>query len=469
MPAALPPSDSDLSHLSVGQARRDAAVTWLFGRIDYERSTTVPYSERQLKLDRMRQLVTALGSPDRAMPIVHIAGTKGKGSTAAMLAAMLTAAGYRTGVFSSPHLEKIEERLAIDGQPVTGEQLADLVDQVGPVVEAFDQHSSEAGLTFFDIITALALVHFANQKCEVVVLEVGLGGRLDSTNVCLPAVSVITSISLDHTKQLGCTLASIAGEKAGIVKRGVPVVSGVTQAEPREVIAEVAREHGCRLLQLGRDFDMEYLGHHAFHYRPHEGSPLAEVALGLSGQHQAANATVALAVVDELNRQGWQIDTQAQRQGLARVQLPGRIERIPATADSTQLKRPAVVLDTAHNEASAHALAATLVEEFSGPRTLIVACSKDKDVEAIACALVPVFDLVIITRYLENPRAVALDDLAHQFQQACTRQRCETDLVTSPTPQSAWQQAIALTRPNGVICIAGSFYLAAELRPVVLG
>ncbi len=233
------------------------------GRINYERTATVPYNQRQLKLDRMRQLLVRLGQPDAGMKIVHVAGTKGKGSTSAMIAAMLTAAGYRTGVFSSPHLERIEERFAVDGQPCAAEELVVLVDRLRPVVQAMDEEAmregdSTAGPTYFEITTAMALLHFVERKVDAAVLEVGMGGRLDSTNVCLPVVSVITSISFDHMKQLGNTLAAIAREKAGIIKPGVPVVCGATEPEAQAVIGAVAREHGCRLIQLGEDFTFQY-------------------------------------------------------------------------------------------------------------------------------------------------------------------------------------------------------------------
>ena len=448
----------------VADPRRDAAADWLLGRINYERTTVVPYGERQLKLDRMRQFVTALGSPDTAAPIVHIAGTKGKGSTAAMVASMLTAAGYRTGVFSSPHLERLEERFSIDGLPVTGIQLADLVDTVRPVVEEFDRRaadSGEDGLTFFDITTAIALVHFAQQQCAAVVLEVGLGGRLDSTNVCLPAVSVITSISLDHTKQLGDTLAAIAGEKAGIVKPGVPVVSGVVHHEPREVIARVALDHGCRLIQRGREFDFRYrhlASHDHFDYLVGGQIALDDLELALAGEHQAANAAVALAVIDELVNQGWQVPDQARRQGLATVQLAGRIELLPG--------EPVVVLDTAHNAASAAALASTIAARGESPRTLVVSCSRDKDFAAIAAALTVVFERVIVTEYQTNPRVVSREELAEVFRQTAGSRSI---VELADTPPAALRRAVEVTPREGLVCVAGSFFLAAELRPVVLG
>jgi len=450
-----------------------AAAQWLLGRINYERSSGVPYMERQLKLDRMRQLVTALGSPDAAAPIIHIAGTKGKGSTSAMLAAMLTAAGYKTGVYSSPHLERLEERFAIDGNPITSQQLADVVACVRPVVEELDERGGDSpdsphdgSLTFFDIATAIALVHFAQQECGAVVLEVGLGGRLDSTNICLPAVSVITSISLDHTRQLGNSLAAIAGEKAGIVKPGVPVVSGVTETEPREVIANIARERSCRLIQRGRDFGFDYRasgeGRSSFDYTS-DATSLEKLELGLAGEHQAANAAVALAVVDELNQQGWNIDLVACRAGLKNVWLPGRIEIVPG--------QPLVVLDTAHNAASAAALAATLAARSALPRTLIVACSTDKDVAAIAEALTPLFARIVVTQYLDNPRATPREELAETFRKTIRSNKgaeIETQLEVAATPNQAWQRAVEITPTQGTICVAGSFYLTAELRPVVL-
>ncbi len=242
---------------------RQAALDWLLGRINYERTAAIPYQERQLKLDRMRQFLTRLGQPDASLKIVHVAGTKGKGSTSAMITGILGAAGFHTGLFSSPHLDRIEERFVVDGQPCSAAELVALLDQLRPVVRAMDDEAASdgepsGGPTYFDITTAMALLHFVERGVDAAVLEVGLGGRLDSTNVCLPAVSVITTISFDHMKQLGYTLAAIAREKAGIIKPGVPVVCGVLEPEPQAVIAEVARAHGCRLIQLGRDFECSY-------------------------------------------------------------------------------------------------------------------------------------------------------------------------------------------------------------------
>ena len=454
-------------------AGETGSIEWLLARVNYERTTGVPYSDRQLKLDRMLQLITLLGHPDRAAPIIHVAGTKGKGSTSAMIAAVLTAAGYRTGVYSSPHLSQIEERFSIDGLPIATAELAERLDRIRPFVDEVDRRATPTGepaLTFFDIATAVALLYFAEQACQAVVLEVGLGGRLDSTNVCLPDVCVITSISYDHTKQLGNSLASIAREKAGIIKPGVPVISGVESAEAREVIVEVARQHGCRLMELGHDFHMTY---HAsgeegalqprIDYHTAEGQQLQQVALRMLGHHQGINAAIALATLEELERQGWNLSEQARRQGLARVCLPGRLELLPGS--------PKVILDTAHNEASAQALATALDDYFPRPRTLVVACSKDKDVVAIARQLVGSFDRIIATRYLENPRAMDECQLADIFRELT---------VTTPTgagpiiesyenPRQAFAAALRETSPSGLICVTGSFFLTAELRPLVVG
>jgi dihydrofolate synthase/folylpolyglutamate synthase len=467
------------------------------GRINYERTAVVPYNRRQLKLDRMRQLLTRLGQPDAGMKIVHVAGTKGKGSTSAMIAAILTAAGYRTGVFSSPHLERIEERLAVDGQASTAEEFVNLVSRMLPVVRAMDEEAacendSDGGPTYFEITTAMALVHFVERQVDAAVLEVGLGGRLDSTNVCLPAVSVITSISFDHTKQLGNSLAAIASEKAGIMKPGVPVVSGVVDPEPKAVIANVAREHGCRLIQLESDFKFRYLA--PGQRRQGEGetrrqgdsaallslSPgllvplsgsidfqgmiagatyqLNDVHLAMRGSHQAANAAVALATIAELRHQGWCISTEAMRLGLGRATLPGRVEVFPG--------EPEVVLDAAHNPASARALVEALGEmPAASRRTLVLSVSHDKDVRAIVAALAPHFDRFVVTQYQENPRAVSARQLAETIRQVLGQS--DHGITICATPSEAWNHVLRTAIRSERVCITGSFYLAAEMRCLV--
>jgi dihydrofolate synthase/folylpolyglutamate synthase len=483
-------------------------------RINYERTSYIPYQERQLKLDRMRQLLTRLGQPDAGLKIVHVAGTKGKGSTSAMIAAMLTAAGYRAGVFSSPHLERIEERFAVDGEPCTASEFVALVDRLKPVVRAMDEEAERegdetGGLTYFDVTTAMALLHFVEREVDAAVLEVGLGGRLDSTNVCLPVVSVITSISFDHTKQLGNTLASIAREKAGIIKPGVPVVSGVIEPQAQAVIAEVARQHGCRLSQLGRDFDFHYQraatplrgvpattpanarqgdketrrqgefesispspplpvspsnisrANLDFTYNiPARECQLNGVWLAMCGPHQASNAAVALAVIEEMRHQGRCISTGAMRLGLATATLPGRVEIIAG--------EPTIVLDTAHNEASARALIEALAElPKPARRTLVLSVSHDKDVRAILSELVPHFARIVVTQYQENPRAVPVSALAEMVEQA--HPDGHRVVTQTKTPGEAWRFVRETSIPGELVCIAGSFFLAAEIRPLVLG
>jgi dihydrofolate synthase / folylpolyglutamate synthase len=484
--------------LTTPTSARDAALDWLMGRINYERALVIPYQERQLKLDRMRQLLTRLGQPDGGLKIIHVAGTKGKGSASAMIAAILTAAGYRTGVFSSPHLERIEERFSVDGLPCTSDELVALVDRMRPIVAAMDEEAARdgdptGGPTYFDITTAVALVHFVEQQVDAAVLEVGLGGRLDSTNVCLPAVCVITSISFDHTRQLGNTLAAIAREKAGIIKPGVPVVCGVVEPEPQAVIAAVAREHGCRLIQVGTDFGYQYdpRGNSInFDYAiPSQEHHITHVPVAMPGAHQAANAAVALATIAELRHQGWCVSNDAMRMGLATARLPGRVEVIGGD--------PEIVLDTAHNAASARALVDAL-GGMSTPsrRTLILSISSDKDVAAIVRELAPYFDRFIVTQYQENPRATPAEKLSRllvaallknqPFSRDATAERvelivsaedsnkCEAkngaspDIAILPTPQQAWRHVIETSIPGERICITGSFFLAAEMRRLVL-
>ena len=381
--------------------RRAEAVGFLLSRENYERWRKMPYDPVRMGLERMRQLLQEIGSPEASLPVIHVAGTKGKGSTSAMLAAALSAAGYRTGLFTSPHVDRFEERMAIDGQPCAAEEFAALVDLLRPAVEAIDRRTPEgqSGPTFFEIMTAMAFLHFQRDKVQAAVLEVGLGGRLDATNVCRPAVSVITSISFDHTQQLGNTLAAIAGEKAGIIKPGVPAVSGVIQPEARDVIREACRQRGCRLVERDTDFAFDYqpprhlereaASGRVVYRQTAAGPPPASQSfdLALPGRHQAANAATALATLDVLREAFWKIPAAAARQALAGLVWPARVQVLS--------RRPAVVLDAAHNVASIEALVETLRESFSaGRRLLIFATTHDKDIRGMLQVLLDHFDEV---------------------------------------------------------------------------
>ncbi len=448
-----------------------SALDFLFGRINYEHALRFPYRANQLKLDRMRRLLKLAGDPQDRLRIVHVAGTKGKGSTAAMIASMLTAAGYRTGSYSSPHLERIEERIAIDAVPCTSGQFTRLVEQLRPVIEQMDREARAAkgrGPTYYDITTAMALVHFAQQGVELAVLEVGMGGRLDSTNVCQPIVAVITSISFDHTQQLGSTLAAIAGEKAGIIKPGVPVVSGVTQPEPRDVIEGVAARLHCPVARLGREFSFRYeptrfvagrrLPGRVDYFQGDAAPLLAGLSLGLLGEHQAANAAIAVAVVREIQRQARPSgpcanSERAIRDGLASAWLPARVE--------VMSHNPLVILDSAHNVASMEALLATLDESFPpGPRRCVFAGTCDKDVRGMLARLGAKFDALVLSEYRTNPRAIPvaqLEAIAAEVLPGVPR-------ITAADPRAAWDLVRATAAPGELVCVAGSFFLAAELR-----
>ena len=460
---------SSLVPIDVSPHRREAALRFLYDRIDYERALSVPYRGREFKLDRMRQLLARLGNPQEGLPIVHVAGTKGKGSTVAVIGAVLSAAGCRTGIFTSPHLDRVEQRMAIDGRACSSSELVELIDRLVPVVEAMDKEAqacdpAENGPTYFEIITAMALLHFAQHKVDAAVLEVGLGGRLDSTNVCHPLVSVITSISFDHTRQLGDTLEAIAREKAGIIKPGVPVVSGVIREEPRAAIREVCNRQGCRLLELGVDFDFRYHPPRRLEladsfgrldFRNHadgRGLHWDDLSFALLGHHQAANATVALATLVELERIGWRVPEEAIRAALAEINWPARVELVA--------RRPAIIIDSAHNLASVDALLSVLDESFFARRRLLVfATTREKDALGILGRLLEQFDEIIFTRYLNNPRAVPPGELAAVAAELDGRRH-----RVCPTPLDAWDQVGRMASPEDLICVTGSFYIAAEMR-----
>ena len=446
------------------------ALEFLYGRLDYERLGMPgrPLAD-ELGLGRMRRLLRRLGDPQDALSIVHVAGTKGKGSTSAMVAAALVAAGVRTGLFTSPHLHRLEERFVVDGAMMTSADLVDLVDLVRPEVAAIEREAlgpSGRALTFFEITTAIGLLHFARLGCRALALEVGMGGRLDSTNVVRPAVSVITTISFDHVRQLGPTLGQIAREKAGILKRGRPSVLGVRGAEPLAAIREIAQARHCPVRRIDEDFRAFYEPPKAVE-RPGRGyvsvrtwrRDWGTLPAPLPGAHQADNAAVALAALDALAEAEPSLEVAPidAARGFEDLRWPARVEVVG--------RDPLIVIDGAHNAASALALAETLRTCFPDvPRTLVFGTSREKDLGGQLRALLPLFGAAVATRYIDNPRAVDQDEIGRAILDAGG----PAPLI-APEPATALAEARRITPPDGLICVTGSLFLAAEARATVLG
>ena len=440
-----------------------AALDIIFNYVDNERRRSVPYTEAAWNLDRARRVLAALGNPHAGLRFVHVAGSKGKGSTAANIESILRAAGLRTGFYTSPHLHTFRERIRIDGQLIDRADVVRLLDECLPAVEAVP------GITTFEIITVIALLHFAQQGVDWVVLEVGLGGRLDATNVVTPAVSVITPISYEHTALLGDTLDQIAREKAGIIKPGVPVIVAPQYDEALAAFQDVSSRQRAPFTLVGRDWRwqslVDALDGQVFDVERVQGPPgdwvgsangpkmgdvFHRLRTPLLGPHQLANATVAVATCWELARQGVGIDTHALRVGLAETVWPGRFE----------ILGDHVVVDSAHNDASARLLRQAITHYFPDrPVTIILGVSSDKDAEAILAELLPGVARVCLTRS-RHPRATdphELAPVAAQFVDA------EHVAVTATVGEALdWAEGQAET--SGVICLAGSLFVAGEGR-----
>ena len=452
----------------VGSSKLARQLSELYERVNYERQSTA--GPRSFKLQTMHDLMHRLGHPHQAAPVIHVAGTKGKGSVSKMAGEILRHAGLVTGIYSSPHLERINQRIAVKDELISDEQLSLILDQIQPAVEALDEEfaaRNERGLTFFEIITAAGFQHFANQEVDAVVLEVGLGGRLDSTNVCQPTVSIITNISLDHVKQLGDTIAKIATEKAGIIKPGVPVVSGALHPDAMEVISEVAADRGAHLFQLGRDMHVtrSESGDFSCSGNTREPFDVSGLVCRMPGEHQRANAALAITACKILVDQGWKLSDEHIRSGVASAMLPGRTEILS--------RSPFIMMDMAHNGASVDALMQTVATEVSSTsrKRFIVATTRDKDTAEIIEPLVAIADELILTRYQENPRGKPIDELAAAVEESISHRRDLgqrfPDVQIRETPEIAWQYLISSLEDKDAICIAGSAFLIAELRPEV--
>jgi dihydrofolate synthase / folylpolyglutamate synthase len=444
----------------------EQAIEYLYGRINYERVHGDNYAACDFKLDRMAQLLTLLGDPQRRLPAIHIAGTKGKGSTAIMLSEVLGAAGFTVGLYTSPHIQAFEERMRVNGQQPSPEHIVDLVNRVAEAVDIMDRSPRWLKPTYFEIATAMACMLFEDREADVAIMEVGLGGRLDSTNLCHPEVCVITNISRDHTNLLGSDLAAIAREKAGIVKPQIPVVSGVSVAEARRVVEDRCQSQNAPLYRLGFELgytfrtapQTECIGNSETQdevMRVDVRTPWRElnrIPVTLAGEHQAQNTALAVGVVDVLRDRGWRISDDAIRTGFASVEWPVRVEVVG--------RRPTVVVDAAHNWASVAALLETLKSSFPARRRILIfATSKDKDLRGMLRQLVPQFDTVILSQYLNNPRAVPGPEL-----QRIMRTISNHPLHVAPDPASAWKLARHIAQPEDLICVTGSFFIASEVR-----
>jgi dihydrofolate synthase/folylpolyglutamate synthase len=437
----------------------EQAIEFLYGRINYERAPVESYTSSDFKLERMQRLLAALGNPQERLPAIHVAGTKGKGSTCNMIAAVLTAAGLRTGLYTSPHLVRFEERMTVDGISPTPEELVQLVNQVHGPVSELDRLPLRSHPTYFEIATALAWLDFERRRADVAVLETGLGGRLDSTNLCRPWVTVITNVSRDHMQILGSTVREIAVEKAGIIKPGVPVISGALHPDAEAVIAERANHLQAPLWQLGRDVEWEWSDGTEASRHVDVRTPRRlwrRLPITLRGAHQAVNTALAVAALDRLSDVGIVLSCETAQRGLRQVRWPGRIEVLS--------QRPHVVLDAAHNWESTKALVKTLREEFGAVRRriLVFATTRDKDYRGLIRQLVPAFDTLIFTRYLDNPRAVPAEELCGYLSAISERQA-----HLAPDPYSAWKLARRLSHPHDLIVVTGSFFLVGELRELI--
>jgi dihydrofolate synthase/folylpolyglutamate synthase len=475
-----------------------STLQYLYSFTDYEKERIARYDPDTLDLSRVRRVCARLGNPHQRFPSVHIAGTKGKGSVAATCAAVLQTAGLQTGLYTSPHLHTFRERIQVNGEPIPAGKLTDLVQECRPI---FD---TEPEFTTFEAITALAFTYFAQRRVDFAVVEVGLGGRLDATNVITPWVSVITSLSYDHTYLLGNTLAEIAREKAGIIKPDIPTVSAPQSSEALTVIEQVCAARGSPLTLVGRDWNWEVLP------PPLPPSPASastssatdDFPLGLDGQsfdlrhtqgtshldgtyttpflgrHQLENTVAAIAALDLLERRGVPLRARDVRQGIASVRWPGRFEVLQ--------RDPLLVVDCAHNGDSAVKLAAALEEWFPGRNwTFVLGASIDKDLPAILRALAPLARQVLATQS-HHPRAMPservaqlaseilaeagapfadikpTDDVASALNLALPRDDAEHD---SPHPFNP-QERHAVRRPRAGICVTGSIFVVAEAREV---
>ena len=451
------------SAASVAKVKRTAkafrtyeqAMQYLFTATDYEKQQRLRYNVTTFDLKRITNLLKQLGNPHKKTKCVHIAGTKGKGSTAAMLAKMMEANGYRVGLYTSPHVTSLHERIVVSSEMITRKEFLGLLNRVHPVLETY---SDDDRPTFFEILTAIAFLHFADHEVDLAIVETGLGGRLDSTNVIMPKVIGITSISLDHQNLLGATLDSITKEKAGVIKKGIPVVTVEQDPTAMKILKKQASSLKAPFIVTGRDVDFSYRFESSREHGPHTRiclttptSRFEHLRVPLPGDHQAINCGLALAMLDRLKSQGYTIDDEKAVTGLDGLSLIGRMEML--------YHDPRILVDAAHNAASIRALIQAIGQHVPYDSLVFVfGCNADKDVRGMLEQLQYGADKVIFTRS-NSPKAVFPSDLAEMYTEICGKM-CQTAMTLREALRIAHS---AVTRED-LICVTGSFYLVGQAR-----
>ncbi len=442
------------------EERYQQSLDWIYSWVDFSMKRHVDDTHRFFKLDRMNKLMELLGNPHESFPSVHVAGTKGKGSTSSFIATAVQAAGYKVGLYTSPHLVEFRERIIIDGQWISKEDLVSLTDELRPLTEIVKD------TTTFELTTALAFIYFREQKVDLAVLEVGLGGRLDATNVVNPIVSVITPISYDHMAVLGNTLTEIAYEKGGIIKPGRPVVFAPQTEEAMIELVHLAAERNSPFTQVEKAFDYREVSHNLSTQKIEvlrtdnpittRRESLARKELNLSlpllGRHQMENAVTALAALDELLRAGFKLTRRATQRGFRQVFWPARFELLQ--------REPPIVIDSAHNGDSMERLVETLDEYFSGKEfVLIFGASADKELDTMFKFILPRVETVVATQSI-HPRAADADELKNQIEPY------GKSVIAFHRMEEALPEALKLAGKKKGIIVTGSIFVAAAARVV---
>ncbi len=425
------------------------AIDTLYDFINYELKRQDRYSPDVMTLDRPRELLEKLGNPQQRYPTIHLTGTKGKGSVGAMSASILQAAGYRVGLYSSPHLQDFRERFQINQELISQDDLAQIVYDIKPALDAVE------GITWFEVVTALAFEYFARQQVDIAVIEVGLGGRLDATNVLTPLVSIITSLSFDHIHLLGNSLASIAAEKGGIIKPGIPVISAPQQLEAQTVLKRIASEHNAPLTLVGTDWEYRSLSatrNGQSIVATHKNGTETTYTTALTGEHQAINTAVTIAAIEQVVASGIEVSDTAIQEGLRTVNWPGRLEVVQ--------ENPLVVLDAAHNRASAKWLRESLSTLFNArPITLVFGAKGDKDIHGMMEELLPIVDQIIITQAVDS-RAESPEEIVNIIQDI----GYQGEIQVIPVVSNAIAAATTSVGDTGMVCLTGSLYVVGEAR-----